>query len=295
MKKLLAQIGVLFLKTLGYIPFWLIYLCADLLFVISFYLIGYRKKTVIRNLKNSFPEKTDDEINKISITFYRYFSDLIVETIKGFQVSEETLKKRIHYKNPEVLDKLYEQGKSVALLSGHYGNWEWTSALPKMIKHQLNVIYRPIEDETFDKYFKKVRSRFGMFMIPARISLRTMLELEKTGQLSVTYYLTDQTALHDTDYWITFLNQETPVFPGPEKIASRFKQAVVFMDIQKVQRGYYEVEFTKLFDDASSTKEFEVTKAHTKFLEDIIRKKPEYWLWSHKRWKHTRPVYISLK
>ena len=295
MIKLLAKTGVLILKILGYTPFWLLYILADIIFFSSYYLVRYRKKTVIQNLKNSFPEKSDQEIRKITIAFYHHLADLIVETVKAFQISETTLKKRIHYKNPEVLDELYKQGKSVALLSGHYGNWEWTMALPKFIKHQVNVIYRPIQNETFDKFIKKVRSRFGMFMMPARISLRTMLEHEKTGQLSATYYLTDQTALYDTDYWMTFLNQESAVFPGPEKVAVRLKQAVVFMDIQKVKRGRYEVEFTKLFDDASQTKEFEVTKTHTRFLEEIIRKRPEYWLWSHKRWKHTRPEHISMK
>lgn len=295
MKKILAKIGVLFLKLIGFTPFWLLYFCADLFYLLNFYLIGYRKKTVIQNLKNSFPEKTDQEIMEITREFYRHFADLVVETIKAFQMSEETFKKRFHFKNPEVLNDLYEQGKSVALLSGHYGNWEWTAALPKIIRHQVNVIYRPIQDETFDNYIKHVRARFGMQMMMARISGRTMLKLEKSGQLSATYYLTDQTALKDTDYWLMFLNQETAVFPGAEKVASRFKQAVVFMDIQKVRRGYYEVEFTKLFDDASQTKPYEVTKVHTHFLEDIIRKRPELWLWSHKRWKHTRPENISLK
>lgn len=295
MNKLLARIGIFCLKILGYTPFWLIYLWADIFYLISYYLIGYRKKTVIQNLKNSFPEKSDAEIRKIAIAYYHHFSDLVFETIKSFTVSEESLRKRVYYKNPEVLNQLYAQGKSVALLSGHYGNWEWLLTPPKFIKHQLNVIYRPIQNKTFDNYMKKTRTRFGAFLMPARISLRTMLELEKTGQLSATYYLTDQTALKDTDYWMTFLNQETPVFPGAEKLASKFKQAVVFMNIQKVRRGYYEVEFTKLFDDASQTKEFEITKAHTRFLEEIIRKKPEYWLWSHKRWKHTRPEHIPLK
>jgi KDO2-lipid IV(A) lauroyltransferase len=295
MKKLIAHLGVFLLKILGYVPFWLIYLWADLLFLILFYLIGYRKKTVIQNLKNSFPDKPDKEIRKITRGFYRHFADMIVETLKAVQVSERTLTKRFRYKNPEVLNELYDQGKSVALLSGHYGNWEWGIAMPKVLKHQVNVIYRPIQDEIFDRYMKKVRSRYGMFLMPARISLRTMLELEKIGRLSATYYLTDQTALKDTDYWMMFLNQETAVFPGAEKVASRFKQAVVFMDIQKVRRGYYEIEFTKLFDDASQTVDYEVTKAHTKFLEEIIRKRPELWLWSHKRWKHTRPEGIPLK
>jgi KDO2-lipid IV(A) lauroyltransferase len=295
MKNTLAKMGVLILKLLGHTPFWLLYFCADIIYLICYYLIVYRKKTVIQNLKNSFPEKSDREIKTITIAFYRHFADLVVETIKAFQISEESLRQRFRFKNPEVLNELYDQGKSVALLSGHYGNWEWTIALPKIIKHQVNVIYRPIQDETFDRYMKQVRSRFGMFMMPARISGRTMLELEKTGQLSATYYLTDQTALKDTDYWMMFLNQETAVFPGAEKVASRFKQAVVFMDIQKVSRGHYEVEFTKLFDDASQTRTYEVTKAHTHFLEEIIRKRPELWLWSHKRWKHTRPENISLK
>jgi len=295
MKKGFAKIGILLLKLLGHTPFWLLYIWADLIYFICYHVIGYRKKTVIQNLKNSFPEKTDQEIKEIAVKFYRHFADLVVEMIKAFQISEETLRKRFQYKNPEILDELYTQGKSVALLSGHYGNWEWTIALPKIIKHQLNVIYRPIQDETFDQYMKQVRSRFGMLMMMARISGRTMLELEKSGKLSATYYLTDQTALKDTDYWMMFLNQETAVFPGAEIMATKFRQAVVFMDIQKVRRGYYEVEFTKLFDDASITKKFEVTKAHTKFLEEIIRKRPELWLWSHKRWKHTRPENIPLK
>lgn len=295
MNKLLGKTGIFFLKIFGHTPFWLMYFLADVFYILGYYIIGYRKNTVLQNLRNSFPEKNHLEIHQISKAFYRHLSDLTFETIKAFQASEKTLKKRFHFKNPEVLDQLYLQGKSVALLSGHYGNWEWTTVLPKIIKHQVNVIYRPIQNKQFDEYMKKVRSRFGMFMMPARISLRSMLSFEKRGQLSATYYLTDQTALKDTDYWMMFLNQETAVFPGPEKVASRFKQAVVFMDIQKVRRGYYEVEFTKLFDDASTTKEFEVTKAHVKFLEDIVRKRPELWLWSHKRWKHKRPEHISLK
>ena len=295
MKKLPARIGIFFLKMLGYTPFWLLYFWADLIFFVCFHVIGYRKKTVIQNLKNSFPEKQDQEIKEITRQFYRHFADLVVETIKAFQISEKTLAKRFRYKNPEILDELHARGKSIALLSGHYGNWEWTITLPKIIKHQVNVIYRPIQDETFDHYMKQVRSRFGMRMMMARISGRTMLELEKSGQLSATYYLTDQTALKDTDYWMMFLNQETAVFPGAEIMATKFKQAIVFMDIQKIRRGYYEIEFTRLFDDASTTKKYEVTKAHTRFLEDIIRKRPELWLWSHKRWKHTRPENIPLK
>lgn len=295
MNKVVAKIGVLFLKLLGHTPFWLLYFCADVFYLLNYYLIGYRKKTVIQNLKNSFPEKTDQEIQEIARKFYRHFADLVIETIKAFQMNDQSFSKRFRYKNPEVLNELYDQGKSVALLSGHYGNWEWTIALPKFIRHQVNVIYRPIQNETFDDYIKSVRSRFGMLMMMARISGRTMLELEKSGKLSATYYLTDQTALKDTDYWIMFLNQETAVFPGAEIMATKFKQAVVFMDIQKVRRGYYEVEFTKLFDDASATKKYEVTKAHTRFLEEIIRKRPELWLWSHKRWKHMRPEHIPLK
>ena len=193
------------------------------------------------------------------------------------------------------MDELYHQGKSVALLSGHYANWEWTIAMPRYLLHQVNGIYRPMENQQFDRYMKKVRSRFGGVLIPAKTSLRTMIGFEQSGVVSSTYYLTDQTALHDTKYWMMFMNQESPIFPGPEKVAARFKQAVVFMDIQKVRRGFYEVEFTKLFEDASQTLEFEVTRTHTRFLEEIIRKRPELWLWSHKRWKHKRPEHIPLQ
>lgn len=294
MNKLLGHTGIFLLKVFGLTPFWLMYLLADVFYFIAYYIVGYRKKTVLTNLRNAFPEKTDKEIYQISKAFYHHLADLFFETIKAFQASEETLKKRFRYKNLEVMDELYHQGKSVALLSGHYANWEWTIAMPKFLKHQVNGIYRPMQNKQFDQYMKKVRSRFGGILIPAITSLRTMIGFEQKGIVSSTYYLTDQTALVDTKYWMMFMNQETPIFPGPEKVASRFKQAVVFMDIQKVRRGYYEVEFTKLFDDASQTREFEVTKVHTQFLEQIIRKRPELWLWSHKRWKHKRPVHLPL-
>ena len=295
MSKLLVHTGIFLLRVFGLAPFWLMYLLADVFYFIGYYLIGYRKKTILTNLRNAFPEKQEKEIQQISKAFYHHLADLFFETIKAFQASEETLKKRVIYKNTEVINELYQQGKSVTLLSGHYANWEWTIGFPKLISHQANAIYRPIQNKPFNEYMKKVRSRFGTILIPASTSLRTMIGLENEGVLTVTYYLTDQTALYDTKYWMMFLNQETPIFPGPEKIASRFKQAVVFMDIQKVRRGYYEVEFTKLFDDASQTQEFEITKAHTQFLEDIIRKRPEHWLWSHKRWKHKRPEHIPLQ
>lgn len=295
MKKLIAKTGIIILKILGYTPFWLLYFVSDIFFIFAYYLVGYRKKTVYQNLQNSFPEKTEKEIKRIAVAYYRHFADMVFETLKSFQISEFALQKRFRYKNPEVLNELYDQGKSVALLSGHYANWEWSAAMPKFLKHQVNVIYRTLQDETFNKWMLKVRSRFGMFLMPQLISMRTMLKLEKTGQLSATYFLTDQTALKDTDYWVTFMNQETPVFSGAEKVASKFRLAVVFMNIQKVRRGYYEAEFTKLFDDASQTEPYEVTKAHVKFLEDIIREKPEYWLWSHRRWKHKRPQHIPLK
>jgi len=295
MNKLLNHTGIFFFRIFSLAPFWLLYFLADIFFFLSYYIIGYRKNTVLTNLKNAFPEKSEEEIQRISKAFYHHLADLFFETIKAFQASEKTLNKRFHYKNPELMDELYAQGKSVAMLSGHYANWEWTIAMPKVLKHNVNGIYRSIQNKEFDQYIRKVRSRFGGLLIPAITSWRTMLELNRSGQITATYYLTDQTALVDTKYWMMFLNQETPVFPGPEIVASRLKQAVVFMDIQKVKRGYYEVEFIKLFDDASTTKEFEVTKAHTKFLEDIIRKRPELWLWSHRRWKHKRPAHIPLQ
>lgn len=295
MKKPLASVGISIFKLLGYTPFWLIYVWADILYLISYYLIRYRRKTVYKNLKNSFPEKTDAEIEGIAKAYFHHFSDLIVESIKAPRMSEKALNKRLKYKNPELLNELCAQGKSVALISGHYGNWEWAIALPKFIKHQVNVIYRPIHDEVLDSRMKQIRSRYGMCLIPARIALRTLIASEKTGEPTATCYLADQAAKKDTAYWLKFLNQETPVFPGSEIIATRFKQAVVFATIQKVRRGYYEVEFTKLFDDASQAQPFEVTKTQLRFLEEIIRKKPEYWLWSHKRWKHTRPQNIDLK
>jgi len=295
MNKLLNHTGIFFFRIFSPAPFWLLYFLADIFFFLSYYIIGYRKNTVLTNLKNAFPEKSEEEIQRISKAFYHHLADLFFETIKAFQASEKTLNKRFHYKNPELMDELYAQGKSVAMLSGHYANWEWTIAMPKVLKHNVNGIYRSIQNKEFDQYIRKVRSRFGGLLIPAITSWRTMLELNRSGQITATYYLTDQTALVDTKYWMMFLNQETPVFPGPEIVASRLKQAVVFMDIQKVKRGYYEVEFIKLFDDASTTKEFEVTKVHTKFLEDIIRKRPELWLWSHRRWKHKRPAHIPLQ
>jgi Kdo2-lipid IVA lauroyltransferase/acyltransferase len=284
-KKGLSYVGLFFLYLLSLLPFWLLYLISDLLFVIIYHLIRYRRDVVWENLQNAFPEKNASERLAIQRKFYRYLADLIVETIKLFSITEDGISRHIKGLNTELVIDAMAEGKSIIGAVGHYGNWEIAALeLSLLIEQRKVIVYKPLSNEVFDQEFKKMRSRFGATLVPMRNAVRAIVSYRREPTFSV--LVSDQTPVReDSRYFVNFLNQPTAVFMGIEKLAKMMNSPVVFCDIRRVRRGYYEYRFVQLFDNPKDTAEYEITKAHMAYLEQMIREEPAYWLWSHRRWK----------
>ncbi len=293
MKNLGYRLVYAFLWLLTLPPLRFLYLISDVLFFINYYIIKYRKNVVFQNLKNAFPEKSDKEISNIAKSFYLHLSDFLIESVKSIHLSRKQVDKRMKFKNLGLFEELYKQDKDIALISGHYGNWEWSINLPEKIKHIPLIIYHPLKNAFSDELINGLRSKFGMHMVPMNQILREAIANMKMDKRIMIWYLGDQRPPRNSKFWIKFLNQDTAFYLGAEKMAVKFNQAVVFMDIQKVKRGYYEAEFKLLFRDGKETSEHEITLTQANLLENIIREKPDYWLWSHRRWKHKPPENVE--
>ncbi|HVW94965.1 MAG TPA: lysophospholipid acyltransferase family protein [Mucilaginibacter sp.] len=284
-KKGLSRLGTFFLFLLSLLPFWFLYLISDLVFVILYHLTGYRRKVVQENLRNSFPEKTEKERSSIEKKYYKYMADLMMETIKSVSLSEKQVRKRMVPTNPELVQHYFSQGKSILAAAGHYCNWEMAClSFGFLTSEKRMIVYKPQSNEVFTDFFNRTRSRFGATLIPMKQTLRKMIEFK--NELTFTVLASDQTpTAHEANYFTTFLNQPTAVFLGIEKLTKIVNSVVVFYRIDLVKRGYYTYTLVPLVEEPEKTKPYEITNIHVKYLEELIKEKPEYWLWSHRRWK----------
>jgi len=249
---------------------------------------------VNNNIKNSFPEKSEKEISQISKKFYRHFCDTFIETIAFPFMKQKELMQRYKIKNPELCNQLFEEGKSITLLMGHFGNWEWSSLLPLSLKHKIYAIYKPLHNKQFDKFFKNNREKFGLKAVPMEKIFRVLAEGQKNNEKNMTYFLADQRPRWaQIQHWTTFMNQDTPVILGPEKISKKLNNSVVFFKIIPEKRGYYKIEFHLLFKNAKETKNYEITEGYLQILEETIKENPAYWLWTHHRWKHEKEKFVQ--
>ena len=271
------------------LPLRILYVFSDLVFPVIYYFPGYRRKVVQTNLKNAFPEKSEKERAVIEKRFYHHLCDLFVEIVKLTHMSNKQQSKRIPLRNPELFQKLYDEKRDIAVITGHYGNWEWTNILPSYTQHRNVPIYKPLHNKYFDWYMFRLRSANDCDVTPMSNVVREIIRNRKNKRLALYGFMADQTPPKgDIRYWTNFLSQDTPVYLGAEKIAAKYDMAVVFLNIQKIRRGYYELSAELLFEHSSGLPEGQITEGHVRRLEEIIRDKPEYWLWSHRRWKHKR-------
>jgi len=284
-KKGLSRLGTYFLYLISLLPFWFLYGVADILFVILYHIVHYRRKVVQENLHNSFPEKTDAERKVIERKYFKYMADLMVETIKSVSISAKDVQRRMVCTNPELMEHYFSQGKSILAAAGHYCNWEMACLdFGFLTNNRRMVVYKPQSNEVFTEFFNRTRSRFGATLIPMRQTLRKLIEYK--NELTFTVLASDQTPTReDAKYFTTFLNQPTAVFLGVEKLTKVMNCVVIFYKIDLVKRGYYTYTFVPLVEEPKNTKPYEITEIHVKYLESLIREKPEYWLWSHRRWK----------
>ena len=284
-KKWPSYIGVFFLYLLSLLPFWLLYFISDFLFVILYYLVGYRRNVVQENLRNSFPEKSDEERSLIEKKYFKYMADLMLETIKSVSMSEKQVHRRMTCTNPELMEHYFGQGKSIIAAAGHYGNWELACLTFGFLTDKKRlVVYKPQSSDVFTDFFNRTRSRFGTTMISMKQTLRKMIEYK--NELTFLVLAADQTpARNEALYFTTFLNQPTAVFIGVEKLTSLRDCVVIFYRIDLVKRGHYTYTFVPLVENPKETRPFEITRVQVSYLESLIRERPEYWLWSHRRWK----------
>ncbi|MFW5777673.1 MAG: lysophospholipid acyltransferase family protein [Bacteroidota bacterium] len=288
---------VVILYLLSLLPFSVLYRFSDLLTFLLYKVIGYRKKVVRKNLQNSFPEKSIREIRYIEKKFYKHFTDVMVETMKLKTLSERTLRERFVFTEESctLLDKYYQKGQSVVIALGHNGNWEW-GGLSFGITHQHLAIgvYHPLQNKIFDRYLNKMRQRTGVQLAPMKSLPRVIFSnRNKTFALVL---ITDQTPSKKNAFWVRFLNQDTPFFTGTEKFSTKFDLPVIWASIYKEKRGYYRSELKLITTKPNAVaKEGWITKQYAKYLEEDIRKQPETWLWSHRRWKHSKPDDVVLR
>ena len=279
---------------LSLLPLCVHYVLSDALYFLVYRLLHYRVKVVRKNSSESFPEKDASELRHIERGFYHWFCDYIVESVKLLTMSQRQMKRRLVFKGTDVVDQVVAEGQSCAVYLGHYCNWEWITSLPLWVTPaaQCGQIYHAIENPLFDRLFLRLRQRFGAVCIPMAETLRRIIKYRQEGRPVVIGYISDQVPFwNNIHHWCQFLNHDTPVLTGTERLARQTGHAVFYMDVRRVRRGYYEAEFQLISREPKQLAEYEVTDEYFRRLEASIRRDPACYLWSHNRWKRTREEF----
>ncbi|MBT3417814.1 MAG: lysophospholipid acyltransferase family protein [Flavobacteriales bacterium] len=270
------------------LPLWFLYLISDVFYLIVYKIFGYREFVVSKNLKNSFSTKSEIELEEIKKKFYRHFFDIIVETIKSVSANKYFFRNHIAINNIELLDKYHKNNQTVVLALAHFGNWEWGNIrLSIESKQKLIGIYKVLNNDFFNTLMKDMREKFGTEMVSMENTFRYLVK--NKNECKIIGLLADQSPVkNESNYWTTFLNQDTSVYLGPEKIATKMNCAVLFCSVQRVKRGKYELHLEELCTNPEKTTEGEITSLYLRKMEQTINENPEYWLWTHRRWKHKK-------
>lgn len=271
------------------LPFRFLYLVSDALYLLVFYVIGYRKKVVMANLSIAFPEKSESELMDICKKFYSHFLDIFMEMLKTFSISNEEILKRFKLTNPEDLKQFLAKHENVMLMSSHYANFEWLFSLNLRVDHHGFAAYKKLKNKYFNDLVVRSRSRFNTTLVGTKEFIATLDDNDKNKPKCVYGMLTDQSPkLVKTYHWSNFFGVEVPVITGTEMLAKKYNYAVMYIETTKVKRGFYETRMEILSEDPNSVKDFEITDLFMKKLEKKIRAQPEFYFWTHKRFKHMR-------
>ncbi len=272
------------------LPLRILYIFSDIFYPIIYYIIGYRKTVVRTNIKKSFPEKREKELRRIERRFYRFFCDLFVESMYEIHISKKEIKRRFEFVNYESASQQCAESKSVMIMTAHYGNWEWGVNFPLFLPKEIMAyqIYKKLSNKQFDTFMYKLRAKFGGINVEKRDLLRTMLKMKAENNHGLYLMISDQTpAAKKIHYWTNFLNQDTPALTGTEQLARKFNYPVYYAETKRIKRGYYQCELIPISINSAETAKFEITEKYMQLLQKTIETQPEYWLWSHRRWKHS--------
>lgn len=276
-----------FLWLVSILPFRLLYLVSDGVYVLLYYIIGYRKKTVIANLKLVFPEKSENEITTISKAFYHHLSDMFLEMTKTMTISESELKKRFKITNPEEFEHLESLNKSVILIFGHYASWEWSIVLQQYISLKGLAVYKPLANKYFNKLVKSIRSKFNTDLISTKETISVINDHENRHIKTIIGFLSDQSPRLTKDvYWAEFMGIKVPCFTGAERLAKKLDLTTAYLKVTKIKRGFYQAEIMTLAENPNDYSNYQLTDMFLREVEKQIYEAPEYYFWTHKRWKH---------
>lgn len=284
-----------------YFSFWLItalplrvqYLISDIVYYIMYYIIKYRRNVVRKNLINAFPAKTQAEILNIEKKFYHHLSDIFIEMMCQLHLSKKNITKRMTFKNPELITQYFDKNTSVMVMTAHYANWEWLSSMCLHLPTDQTFygIYKQLTNKNFDRLMRNVRQHFGAKIIEAKSLFPTMLRMKNSGVVGAFFMIADQRPSNGHHrHWAPFLHQDTPVMTGTEQLARKFNYPVLFMSVERIKRGHYTCEFEIIDENPKLTENYSISEKYLTLLEKRIEKQPEFWLWTHDRWKHKRPT-----
>ena len=295
MKNLTYYLSFALWFIISLLPLWVFYRLSDGLYYLVYHVVRYRRRVVYANLRSSFPEKSEAEIERIAKDFYSFFCDYIVETLKFFSMGEKNIRKRMKFEGLNQVKEDFANGRSVSVYLGHYCNWEWISSLGLHLDEQCGQIYHPLENATLDRLFLYMRGRFKAQSIKMDDAFLTILKWKKEGRKNIVGYIADQVpGYNNIHYWADFLHHDTPVFTGAERISKIMDTAVYYIDVERPRRGYYVARFIKIADSLNEHPVFFATEQYFRLLEQNIQRAPQYWLWSHKRWKRTREEFNRM-
>jgi lauroyl/myristoyl acyltransferase len=289
MQFLIFIIAYPFIWVISMLPFRVFYLLSDVLYLLVYYVIGYRKKTVRANIALALPHLSLEERLSIEKKSYRHLCDMFMEMTKTMTISSEEMNKRFVVTNLEVIKEYEKKEKSIMLLASHYASWEWLITLNQKISYQGIGVYKKISNKYFDKLIRDIRSKYNTQLVTTRDTIPLISNNQKTGILSIYGLASDQSPKSDRIFhWDSFMGVEVPVHTGAEMLAKKYDLNVVFAKVKKVKRGHYEATLIPLSEDAQSVPDFGITHAFIREVEKQIYEAPEYYFWTHKRWKHRR-------
>lgn len=273
------------------LPLRILYVFSWLIYILLNYLIGYRRTTITKNLKNSFPEKSEKDIKSIRKKFYKNFADYLVENLKSFSITQKELDARHTYSNLEIFEEIKKEGKNTMMMTGHIFNWEWFIGTVKHLPAKNTVaIYHKIKNYFWEQRINQNRGKFGTYSLDMKKTARYMMAQPNDGE--TTYlFIADQSPKRDHIFYdLKFLNQDTPVFSAFDKIASRLEMGVVFCQTVKLKQGHYHTTFERIYPKNDKFEPMEIVDQFFEKLESTIRENPDNWLWSHKRWKYNKGI-----
>lgn len=269
------------------LPMFVLYLVSDFFYILLYYVFGYRKAVILKNIGYAFPNKSPKQQQEIARKFYKHFTDIMIESIKSFSISESEILKRYKYSNPEIVNKYVKEGKSIALVSAHLANWEWSTSLPCVIDGNLFGAYNKLRNETFEKKLKSTRQKFGVKGATTSNFIKMIKSNFENNIQGAYILLSDQSPLIEkTFHWAEFFGIKVPVHTGAEMLAKNHDLVVINYRAKKIKRGYYETYFEVIAEKPKEFKDYEITEKFLRITEQNVKEQPECYLWSHNRFKH---------